>query len=400
MGNKDAKEQPRPPQVSSPRATPTNTTPTTPTPQKPTTSTAPIIGRKGSTALPVCPKPPVQKPEPKPAKFEDFEILKVIGRGSYGTVYLVRKIDDRKVYAMKVLKKVDIELRGEVQHTLSEKKVMANVNSPFIAKLHYSFQNEHNLYLVMDFINGGEIYQHLTKETAFDEQRTKFYAASIVCALDTLHSAGIIYRDLKPENVLLKRDGNVVLVDFGQAKLGLNGDDRTTTICGTPAYFAPEIIAGKAYTKAVDWWSLGIMIYEMLWGVGPFYTEDESNLFNNIMEAELILGEDWSPEVNDLLTKLIERDPENRLRDVNSIKKHPWFADIDWKKLMALQLTPPFKPQVSGEMDISEINPELLNETPADSLDSVSDMGFLDAKPTPDAFAGFTYAPTEATEVN
>eukprot|EP01126_Amoeba_proteus_P049993 TRINITY_DN5870_c0_g1_i11.p1 TRINITY_DN5870_c0_g1~~TRINITY_DN5870_c0_g1_i11.p1 ORF type:complete len:402 (-),score=63.52 TRINITY_DN5870_c0_g1_i11:596-1801(-) len=252
---------------------------------------------------------------------DSFETLKVIGRGGFGRVLLVRKRDTKKVYAMKVLKKAIIAVRGEIEHTRTEKSVMSKVDHPFLVKLHWSFQTEENLYFIMDFVNGGELFHHLSHEKSFSEPRAKFYAAQIVSGMAYLHSHGIIYRDLKPENILLSSSGNVIMTDFGLSKEGLTAaDSRTATFCGTPEYLAPEIIKGDDYTKAIDWWSVGTLIFEMLTGLPPFYTEDEENMYHKIMSAELVIPSFFSPSVENLICQFLKRNPKERLQDPVKIR--------------------------------------------------------------------------------
>ena len=203
---------------------------------------------------------------------QDFKILKVIGRGSFGKVYLVQKKDNEKLYAMKTLKK-DLTIQQQTYQStkgkcfilsltnnncdvLAEREILEKIDHPFIVKLHFAFQTPSKLYFVMDFLNGGELFYHLKKEGRFSENRTVFYAAEILLALECLHKNGIIYRDLKPENVLLDSDGHIKLTDFGLSKQGVVGNRNTYTFCGTPEYLAPEIVKGKGHSKAVDWWSL------------------------------------------------------------------------------------------------------------------------------------------------
>jgi len=193
---------------------------------------------------------------------DDFRKIKVIGKGGFGRVLLVEKKDTKKVYAMKILKKGVIAARGEIEHTRTEQSVLSKLDHPFLAKLHWSFQTDENLYFVMDFINGGELFHHLSIEKRFTEDRAKFYTAEIISGMEYLHSHGVIYRDLKPENLLLSHKGHVIMTDFGLSKEGLYYDERTSTFCGTPEYLAPEIIKGEDYTKAIDWWSVGTLIYE------------------------------------------------------------------------------------------------------------------------------------------
>jgi len=320
---------------------------------------------------------------------EDFETVSVIGRGGFGRVLLVRKKDTKKVYAMKVLNKSVIAARGEIAHTRTEKSVLSKIDHPFLARLYYSFQTTENLYLIMDFINGGELFHHLSQQKRFTEERTKFYSAQIVSGLEYLHSLGIIYRDLKPENLLLSAEGNIVMTDFGLSKEGLQAkDSRTATFCGTPEYLAPEVIKGEEYTKAIDWWSVGTLIYEMLTGLPPFYTEDEENMYHKIMTADLAIPAFFSQEVASIISLFLQRNPRDRLQDPNRIRSHPWFQDIDWDKLLRLEITPPFKPKVRSADDLQNIDKEFLNE-------NINENVFADAPRAPvgkDDFGGFTYA--------
>lgn len=293
---------------------------------------------------------------------------------------------------MKILKKAVIAARGEVEHTRTERSVLSKLDHPFLAKLHWSFQTDECLYFVMDFINGGELFHHLSRDKRFDEPRAKFYAAEIVSGMEYLHKAGVIYRDLKPENLLLNDQGHIVMTDFGLSKEGLHTKDaRTATFCGTPEYLAPEIIKGDNYTKSIDWWSVGTLLYEMLTGLPPFYTEDEENMYHKIMTADLVIPSYFSPEVGDLIRKFLERDPVQRLQDPSKIRAHPFFADIDWNKLEALEITPFFKPAVAAPDDVTNIDDEFLQEdVEAEDPDDESKTG-----QGKDDFMGFTFASGE-----
>lgn len=294
---------------------------------------------------------------------EDFQQLKVIGRGGFGRVLLVKKKDTGKVYAMKELRKATIAARGEIVHTLTEKSVLSKMDHPFLAKLHWSFQTAEKLYFILDFINGGELFHHLSREKKFTEDRAKFYAAEIIAGMEHLHKNGIIYRDLKPENLLLSSLGHVIMTDFGLSKEGLNSNESSTgTFCGTPEYLAPEIIQGSDYTKAIDWWSVGTLIYEMLTGLPPFYTEEEEQMYQKILSADLVVPSFFSPEVADLIKSFLDRDPQTRLQDSDKIRSHPWFSSIDWNKLENLEIQPPFKPNVKGVDDVGNIDDEFLQE--------------------------------------
>jgi len=203
---------------------------------------------------------------------EDFTIKKVVGRGSFGKVFMVERKSDGQIYAMKTLKKDFIIKTNQVSQTKTERDIMTLINHPFVVKLHFAFQTEDMLYFVTDFLNGGELFLHLCNEIRFTEDRARFYAAEMVLAISHLHENGIIYRDLKPENVLLDSSGHIKITDFGLSKMKSldNLDQMTNTFCGTPEYLAPEVIQARGHSYGVDWWSLGMLIYEMISGINPF----------------------------------------------------------------------------------------------------------------------------------
>jgi serine/threonine protein kinase len=217
---------------------------------------------------------------------EDFQILKLIGKGTFGQVYQVRKKDTKRIYAMKVLQKKVIVQKKEVAHTVGERNILvrtAMADSPFIVGLKFSFQTPTDLYLVTDYMSGGELFWHLQKEGRFDEKRAKFYIAELILALQHLHMHDIVYRDLKPENILLDANGHIALCDFGLSKANLTKNATTNTFCGTTEYLAPEVLLDEAgYTKMVDFWSLGVLVFEMCCGWSPFYAEDTQQMYKNI----------------------------------------------------------------------------------------------------------------------
>ncbi len=222
-----------------------------------------------------------QHPEAVSAK--DFDLLKVVGKGSFGKVLQVRKKDTGRIYAMKILQKKDIVERQEVAHTLSERNVLIQASSPFLVGLKFSFQTPDKLYLVLDYMNGGELFYQLQKETAFNEARAKFYTAELVLALEHLHKYNIVYRDLKPENILLDGNGHIALTDFGLCKENVAFDETTNTFCGTAEYLAPEVLTGQGYGKPVDWWSLGILLY------GMYFLKPKTHPFRNDCRTASIL---------------------------------------------------------------------------------------------------------------
>lgn len=232
----------------------------------------------------------------------DFEFLKVIGKGSFGKVYLAKHKKETKIYAIKVLSKQMILKHNEKRHVMSERNVLLqNLKHPFLVGLHYSFQSKDKLYFVLDYANGGEMFYHLQQERVFDEARARFYAAEITSALGYLHSEGIVYRDLKPENILLDSSGHLVLTDFGLSKEGLHNLDTTTTFCGTPEYLAPEVIRKEAYDRNVDWWCLGAVLYEMLFGLPPFFSQDRIEMYDNILNQPLRFRSNASQESRHIL---------------------------------------------------------------------------------------------------
>jgi len=339
-----------------------------------------------------------------PAKklgIEDFTIKKVIGQGSFGKVLLVTKKEvphKDRVFAMKVLNKSTIIARNEVEHTKSEKSILMKLEHPFLVKLHYSFQTPDKLYFIMDYINGGELFFHLQKDKKFTEERVRYYSAEIVAGLEYLHNAGVIYRDLKPENLLLTREGHIIMTDFGLSKEGLHDkDDRTGTFCGTPEYLAPEVLEGKGYGKAVDWWSFGTLVYEMLTGLPPFYCEDVQEMYTKIMTADLEIPASMSDEAADLLTRLLDRNDETRLQDPLRIKNHAFFSAIDWDLLVQKKLSPPYIPEVRTDDDTRNIDPAFTEA-------SIHDNDEDESGPIPDAsqeaFKDFTYNPNAAPPKN
>ncbi|CAF9915766.1 MAG: hypothetical protein GOMPHAMPRED_000846 [Gomphillus americanus] len=322
----------------------------------------------------------------KALKIEDFELLKVVGKGSFGKVMQVRKKDTARIYALKTIRKAHIISRSEVAHTLAERSVLSQINNPFIVPLKFSFQSPEKLYLVLAFVNGGELFHHLQKEQRFDVNRSRFYTAELLCALECLHGFNVIYRDLKPENILLDYSGHIALCDFGLCKLDMKDGDRTNSesninliqivlikkaFCGTPEYLAPELLLGQGYDKAVDWWTLGVLLYEMLTGLPPYYDENTNEMYRKILSEPLHFPgpEIVPPAAKDLLTQLLDRNPASRLgaNGAAEIKAHAFFNSIDWRRLLQRKYEPSFKPNVTDALDTANFDIEFTQEAPTDS---------------------------------
>lgn len=368
-------------------ATPTTSTPaaTTPTPAAPPAAAASTTPAPAATPAKDTPKDKVS--------LEDFQLLHVIGKGSFGKVIQVKKKDTGKIYAMKVLNKKTIIERNELEHTKAEKSILQKLCHPFLVNLNYSFQTPDKLYFIMDYVNGGELFYHLQKDKKFTEDRVRFYCAEIVLGLEYLHNTGVLYRDLKPENILLTGDGHICMTDFGISKEGLLSDnDRTATFCGTPEYLAPEVLEGNGYGKAVDWWSFGTLMYEMLTGLPPFYSQDVQQMYSKIMTAKLNIPKNISEDAKSLLEGLLVRDPEKRLTEPAVIKAHPFFKGINWEQLLAKELPPPFVPPVRDENDISQVDPHFTSEDPTLSLTNESTI----SEAIQSNFDGFTYVADSA----
>lgn len=302
-----------------------------------------------------------------------FELLKVLGQGSYGKVFLVRKVvgpDAGQLYAMKVLKKATLKVRDRVRSKM-ERDILAEVNHPFIVKLHYAFQTEGKLYLILDFLRGGDLFSRLSKEVMFTEEDVKFYLAELALALDHLHGLGIIYRDLKPENILLDEEGHIKITDFGLSKEAIDHDKRAYSFCGTIEYMAPEVVNRRGHTQSADWWSFGVLMFEMLTGSLPFQGKDRKETMALILKAKLGMPQFLSPEAQSLLRALFKRNPVNRLGagsdGVEEIKRHPFFVTTDWNKLYRREIKPPFKPAVGRPEDTFHFDPEFTARTPTDS---------------------------------
>ncbi|OAD04573.1 hypothetical protein MUCCIDRAFT_36903, partial [Mucor lusitanicus CBS 277.49] len=298
----------------------------------------------------------------------DYDLLKVLGKGCMGKVLLVRSKRNERLYALKSIKKKWVIKQKELIHTRAERDILVRLRrQPFLAQVHHVFQTPCELFLVLEYYAGGDIATQLSNMSCFDQERTKFYAAEIVYGLGILHEHGIVYRDLKPENVLIGRDGHIILTDFGLSKIFSEQDvdeynvPSTQTFCGTAEYLAPEILLGEPYTFVVDFWSLGTLLYEMLAGTTPYWADTHMEMYKRVLEDSLEFPSDFDPITCSFLTGLLEKEACERLGwgedGIEEIKAHPYFGFIaDWEHVGQLKLRPPYIPFIRDEQDISNFD--------------------------------------------
>jgi serine/threonine protein kinase len=298
----------------------------------------------------------------------DFTTGKTLGTGAFGRVKFVTYKATGKFYALKTLKKAAIIKMKQVDHIVSEKAILQTLKHPFIVNMYGSFHDSRYIYMVLEYIVGGEFFTHLRKAGRFENDQSCFYAAQIAAIFEYCHSLNIVYRDLKPENILINADGYVKLTDFGFAKVI---EHRTYTLCGTPEYIAPEVLLNKGHGKPVDWWTLGILIYEMIVGYPPFVDEDPMGIYQKILAGKIAFPKLFHKEAKGLVKKLLQADLGKRYGNLKSgaddIKQHKWFKDLDWNDLLEKKIPAPFKPPVKGESDTSNFDdyPDSEEQPPA-----------------------------------
>ncbi|XP_064604272.1 protein kinase C delta type-like isoform X2 [Liolophura sinensis] len=322
----------------------------------------------------------------------DFVLLKVLGKGSFGKVMLAELKGHGKYFAIKALKKDVVLEDDDVECTMIEKRVLAlGCKHPYLTHLHSTFQSLSHLFFVMEYLNGGDLMFHIQTAGMFDLKRATFYASEILLGLQFLHSKGIIYRDLKLDNVLLDKDGHIKIADFGMCKENIYGENKATTFCGTPDYIAPEILRNAKYNHSVDWWSFGVLLYEMLIGQSPFHGDDEDDLFQSILHQTPQYPRSLSREAASCLSLLFERNPTERLGMPNCpagpIRSHAFFAKVDWDKLENREVDPPFKPRVKSPSDVSNFDKDFTMEKPQLSH---SDKDYLKTM-NQSVFKGFSF---------
>ncbi|MXQ90560.1 hypothetical protein E5288_WYG016110 [Bos mutus] len=332
-----------------------------------------------------------------------FELLRVLGKGNYGKVFQVRKVQGSnlgKIYAMKVLRKAKIVRNAkDTAHTRAERNILESVKHPFIVELAYAFQTGGKLYLILECLSGGELFTHLEREGIFLEDTACFYLSEITLALGHLHSQGIIYRDLKPENIMLSSQGHIKLTDFGLCKESIHEGAVTHTFCGTIEYMAPEILVRSGHNRAVDWWSLGALMYDMLTGSAspassggrpPFTAENRKKTMDKIIRGKLELPPYLTPDARDLVKKFLKRNPNQRIGggpgDAADVQRHPFFRHVNWDDLLVRRVDPPFRPSLQSEEDVSQFDSHFTKQTPVDSPDDTTL-----SESANQAFLGFTY---------
>ncbi|KAM9841016.1 serine/threonine-protein kinase N2 [Aulostomus maculatus] len=307
-------------------------------------------------------------------KLEDFNCISVLGRGHFGKVLLAEYKLSGRLYAIKALKKGDIVTRDEVDSLVCEKRIFEVINAsrhPFLVNLHGCFQTADHVCFVMAYSPGGDLMTHI-HTSIFTETQTQFYSACVLLGLEFLHQNKIVYRDLKLDNLLMDADGFVKIADFGLCKEGMGHGDRTSTFCGTPEFLAPEVLTDNNYTRSVDWWGLGVLIYEMLVGESPFPGDDEEEVFDSIVNDEVHYPRFLSPEAVSLIQKLLQKNPEMRLgageEDAAQIKRHKFFKGVDWDALLLKTVKPPFLPVIRAQQDVSNFDEEFTRLKPVLTL--------------------------------
>lgn len=353
-----------------------------------------------------APAPPVRPEDLEPGSqrqysLEDFELIRVIGRGSYAKVLMVELKRTKRVYAMKVIKKALVTDDEDIDWVQTEKHVFETAsNHPFLVGLHSCFQTPSRLFFVIEFVRGGDLMFHMQRQRRLPEEHARFYAAEISLALHFLHERGVIYRDLKLDNVLLDHEGHIKLTDYGMCKEGVRPGDTTSTFCGTPNYIAPEILRGEEYGFSVDWWALGVLTYEMLAGRSPFDIAQaaenpdqntEDYLFQVILEKTIRIPRSLSVKAASVLKGFLNKSPAERLgcgeNGFLDIVNHPFFKSIDWEMLEQKQVVPPFKPRLEGERDLANFPPEFTDEPVHLTPDNDTVIADIDQS----EFEGFEY---------
>ena len=325
-------------------------------------------------------------------KINDFQRLKLLGKGSFGEVYLVKLKKNDKIYAMKILQKNFVRESHQEEHTKIERDLLSRINCAFIVNIKFAFQDKENLYIITEFMQGGELFFHLHNERRFNDEKARFYLIEIILAIEYLHNNKMIYRDLKPENIMIDKTGHIKLTDFGLSKILKKPKEKAYTICGTPQYLAPEILSDKGYDSTVDWWSLGCVLFEMLVGKAPYRILLGDSLNEEIYKKKVLFPDYVTDNAQDLINKLLVLNPKKRLGfgdgGAKKIKQHPYFKGINWDEAFNKKLKPPFIPQLKDETDLTYFDCMFTDEKISSDESDISGIT-LNINKT--EFKGFTY---------
>lgn len=313
------------------------------------------------------------KDSKQPISLSSFTTISVLGKGSYAKVLLVKKKDTEQLYALKILKKQAVYEKHQERHVIAEKEILSKMsNCPFLVKMYYSFQNEKKLFFVLEYCPGGELFNLIQLKGKLGEAQTRFYACQMVLAIEALHKNNIIYRDLKPENVLLDKDGYIKITDFGLSKTNVVQNDAKS-ICGTPEYLAPEVVSMQKYGKPVDWWTLGCIIFEMITGLPPFYKNNRKELFEGIKFENPKLPYNITNEAKLIISQLLQKDPTKRLgtNGIDEVRSHSWFTGVNWTYVLEKRYEPPFHVKLGKDNGVQNFD-KMFTTTDPESLE-VSD---------------------------
>lgn len=312
---------------------------------------------KAGQKTPLCAESEHSNHHTESFSFENLKVVRTLGSGAFGRVKLVKSLADSRTFALKCQSKKAIVENGLQEHVMSERTILIQLDHPFILNLHGSFQDEHSIYFVLELLQGGELFTQLRSRGQLDELGAKFYAAQVLLAFAHIHSKNIAYRDLKPENLVLDATGYLKVVDFGLAK---EVDGKTWTLCGTPDYLAPEIILNEGHDKAVDYWALGVLVYEIVSGAPPFYAPDPMEIYEKILSSKISMPNRFSRNLSDLVRKLCKVYQNKRLGNgkggIVAIQKHKWFGTFDFKGLINRELQAPIKPNIKHPLDTSNFD--------------------------------------------
>lgn len=312
----------------------------------------------------------------RPLSLADFTTVSLLGKGAYAKVLLVRRVADGRLYALKILKKKVVYEKKQKRHVLAEKEILAALtNAPFFVQFYGSFQNEKKLFFLLEYCPGGELFRLIQTRGRISEAHARFYACQLALAIGALHKRRVIYRDLKPENVMLDTDGYVKVVDFGLSKMVAEGDSAKS-MCGTPEYFAPEIVEKKPYGPAVDWWTLGCIVFEMITGFPPFYKDNREILYESIKMETPKMPKHVTPECRQFVADLLTKDPAKRLGsvgDIDEVKEHGWFFGINWTYVTDKRYQAPYAPKVGPGMGVQNFDRTFTGADP-ESLDNSESM--------------------------